>query len=271
VKPGDRIFIEPASSCGECDQCRAGRPHTCRAVGFLGTPGQGDGALAELVVVPEESCVAIGGGTSLERAALAEPFSIGVYAVRLYGPAIAAKTIAILGSGPIGLSVLAAARAAGAARAYVTDRIDERLDIARAAGADWTGNPDTTDVVADILAREPLQVDAVFECCGQQQAIDQSVELLKPGGTLVLVGIPEVDRISLNIDLARRKEIVLRNVRRQNGAVPEALMLLESGMADLDFMITHRFPLARAAEAFDLVAGYHDGVIKAMIEVDGAA
>jgi L-iditol 2-dehydrogenase len=270
VKPGDRIFIEPASSCGECDQCRAGRTNTCRRVGFLGAPGQGSGALAELVVVPEESCLPIRDTTSLERAALAEPFSIAVYAVRLYGKPIAGATIGILGSGPIGLSVLAAARAGGAERAYVTDRIDGRLLVARDAGAGWTGNPDTTDVVAEIAALEPLGLDVVFECCGQQQAIDQAVELLKPGGVLVLVGVPEVDRISLDIDLARRKEIVLQNVRRQNGAGHEALELLESGKAPLDFLITHRLPLERCAEAFDLVAGYKDGVLKAMIEVGGA-
>ena len=267
VRPGDRIFIEPASYCGECAQCRAGRANTCRRVGFLGTPGQGNGALAEYVVVPEESCLPIADATPLERAALAEPFSIGVYSVRLCGRPIAGAAIGILGSGPIGLSVLAAARAAGAGRAYVTDRIDSRLAVAREAGADWTGSPDKADVVAEIAARETLGLDAVFECCGQQEAIDQAIELLALGGVLVLVGIPEIDRITLNIDLARRKEIVLQNVRRQNGAGHEALELLGSGKAPLDFMITHRLPLERTAEAFDLVAGYRDGVIKAMIEV----
>ena len=121
---------------------------------------------------------------------------------------------------------------------------------------------------ADILRREPLGMDAVFECCGQQTALDQAVELLKPGGCLVLVGIPEVDRISFNIDLLRRREIVIRNVRRQNECV-EAGVDLVTAFPDLTArMVTHRFPVEQAQAAFDLVAGYQDGVIKAMVQFD---
>ncbi len=271
VRPGDRIAVEPAMSCGECDQCRAGRAHTCRKIRFLGAPGQAEGGLSELIVVPEESCYPITGASTLDQAALSEPFSIGVYAIRLYGPNIAGAAVGILGSGPIGLSVLAAARVHGVTRIYVTDRIDGRLEVAREAGASWTSNPDTSDVVAGILAEEPLGLDAVFECCGKQEAVDQAIDLLKPGGKLLMVGIPDEERISMQIDLARRKEIDFQNVRRQNAAVEEALQLLESRRVDLDSLVTHRFPLERTAEAFDLVADYRDGVIKAMIDVDPGA
>lgn len=266
VRPGDRVAIEPAMSCGTCDQCRAGRAHTCRQIRFLGAPGQADGGLAELLVVPEDSCFPIAHNTTLDQAALSEPFSIAVYSVQLAGLPAGAR-IGILGVGPIGLSVLAAARAAGNGRAYVTDRIDGRLRVARDAGANWGANPDSSDIVSRILAVEPLGLDAVFECCGKQEAVDQAVELLKPGGKLLMIGIPAEDRISLVIDVARRKEICFQNVRRQNDCVQAALDLLESRRVNLDWMVTHRFPLARAAEAFDLVAGYRDGVLKAMIEV----
>lgn len=268
VHPGDRIAVEPAMSCGNCDQCRAGRAHTCRSIRFLGAPGQAEGGLSELIVVPEESCYPIAHGTSLDQAALSEPFSIGVYSVRLAGD-VAGAHVAVLGSGPIGLAVLAAARAAGVARVYVTDKIDGRLRIAREQGASWVGNPDTSDVVGRILTLEPLGLDAVFECCGKQEAVDQAIDLLKPGGKLLMVGIPEADRISMTIDVARRKEIDFQNVRRQNDCVQTALDLLESRRVNLDFMVTHRFPLERAGEAFELVAGYRDGVIKAMIDVSG--
>ncbi len=268
VYPGDRIAVEPAMSCGNCDQCRAGRAHTCRSIRFLGAPGQAEGGLSELIVVPEESCYPIAHGTSLDQAALSEPFSIGVYSVRLAG-AVTGAHVAVLGSGPIGLAVLAAARAAGVARVYVTDKIDGRLRIAREQGASWVGNPDTSDVVGRILTLEPLGLDAVFECCGKQEAVDQAIDLLKPGGKLLMVGIPEEGRISLPIDVARRKEIDFQNVRRQNDCVQTALDLLESRRVNLDFMVTHRFPLERAGEAFELVAGYRDGVIKAMIDVSG--
>ena len=267
VRPGDRVAVEPAMSCGQCDQCRANRRHTCRTLRFLGCPGQAEGCLCEQIVMPEDCCYPVGVALSQEDAALVEPLAIGVYAIRQSVPMRGAR-IAILGCGPIGMSVLFAARAAGAERIYVTDRIAPRLACAARAGADWTGNPDTEEIVAALCEREPLLLDAVFECCGQQAALDQAVEVLKPGGKLMVVGIPTEFRISFAIDPLRRKELCIQNVRRQNECVQAALDLLEEGRIDADFMITHRFPFARTPEAFDLVAGYRDGVVKALITLE---
>ncbi len=266
VKPGDRVAIEPAMSCGHCDQCLAGRQHTCRQLRFLGCPGQAAGCLSEYLVMPEDCCFPIPQGMSLEQACLAEPLSIGVYAMKLSGTVKGAR-IGILGAGPIGLSVMLAARNQGIERIHMTDRIDARLATARQAGATWAGNPDRDDVVEAIATREPLLLDTVFECCGQQDAVDQAVDLLKPGGKLMLVGIPETDRISLTIDKARRKELCLQNVRRQNHCMQAALDLIATGTVNVDFMVTHRFGLADTQRAFDLVHAYGDGVIKAVIAV----
>ena len=266
LKVGDRVAVDPAMSCGECDQCRAGRLHTCRRLLFLGCPGQADGCLSEYVVMPQECCLPVGPSTTLETAALIEPLSIGLYAVRLAGLR-EGGSIGVLGSGPIGLSVLLAAGAEGDQQAYVTDKINSRTDMAAAAGAIWTGNPDQTDIVADICEQADGGLDVVFECCGEQDALDQSVNLLNPGGTLMLIGIPTVDRISFPIDLLRRKEIRIQNVRRQNECMQPTLDLIESGRLNPDFMITHHFNLEQAKQAFDLVAEYADGVMKAMITV----
>jgi L-iditol 2-dehydrogenase len=263
VKPGDLVAVDPAMSCGVCDQCRAGRGHTCRKLKFLGCPGQAEGCLAERIVMPEECCFPVAPGASPERAALVEPLAIGLYTLKLADLPAAAR-VAILGCGPIGLSVLLPAAARGMT-VYATDRIEARADAARAHGAAWAGNPDRCDVVAEIQKREPLLLDAVFECCGQQEALDQAVRLLQPGGKLMLVGIPEVDRVSFEIDLLRRREIRIQNVRRQNECVPETLEMVQTGRIAPDFMVTHRFPFERTPEAFDLVSAYADGVVKAMI------
>jgi len=267
VKPGDRIAVDPAVPCHRCDQCLCGRQHTCRNLRFLGTPGQGEGCLCEYIVMPEQSCFLIKPDTTLEQAAIVEPLSIGVYSVKLSIPMQGAR-IGILGCGPIGLSVLMPALVQGAEKVYVTDKIDLRLNVARRAGAAWTGNPDKEDVVAKICDQEPLLLDAVFECCGQQEALDQAVQLLKPGGKLIIVGIPEIDRVSFSIDDIRRKEICIQNVRRQNKCVRPAIDLIESGRINVDFMITHRFTLEQTKEALDLVADYRDGVVKAMISME---
>ncbi len=270
VKPGDRVAVEPAISCFECDQCLAGRPNTCRNLKFISCPNEAEGALCEYIVMPERNCYKISDKTTVEQASIAEPLSIGVYTVRTC-PALADAAIGILGAGPIGLSVLLAAKVAKAGRIYVTDKIDARLKAAQDLGVTWAGNPDNVDIVEKIIgagsALEPNGLDVVFECCGRQEALDQALDLLKPGGQLVIVGIPKEQRIWFDVDSFRRKELSIRYIRRQNFCVQPALDLLESGAVNIDFMITHRFGLEQAKEAFDLVSGYRDGVIKAMISL----
>jgi L-iditol 2-dehydrogenase len=263
VKVGDRVAIEPAMPCWNCDQCKIGRPHTCRSLKFLGCPGQAEGCLSEFLVMPQESCLAIPSHMTLTQAALSEPLAIGVYAVQLAGD-LNGASIGILGSGPIGLSVLAASRCKGVSNILVTDKIDDRLAYASKAGATSTANPSKEDVVGEVNAK----LDVVFECCGQQEAIDQAINMLKPGGKLMMIGIPEVDRISFQIDYLRRKEIAIQNVRRQNHCTQLTLDALANDSIDIDYMATHRFELRRSKEAFDLVAGYLDGVVKAMIDFD---
>ena len=265
LKPGDLVVVDPSVSCGACDQCRVGYFHTCRKVHFLGCPGQLEGCLRDFIVMPEDCCHSAGGLT-VDQAALVEPLTIGYYAVQLSGD-LKGKKIGILGSGPIGLSVLLSARAAGASAIYVTDRLDYRLEAARQQGAAWTGNPDRTDIVRDIIQCEPLELDTVFECCGQQSAHDQAVKLCKPMGRVMIVGIPETDRISFAVHDARRKGLAFVSVRRQNKCVDPVINLIREGMIKPDFMITHRFSLNRAAGAFELLADYRDGIIKAMVDM----
>lgn len=264
-KPGDLVVVDPSVSCGICDQCRLGHYHTCRKVRFLGCPGQLEGCLCGFLVMPEDCCHGAEGLTA-DQAALVEPLTIGYYARQLSGD-IKGKTIGILGSGPIGLSVLLASREAGAAAVYVTDRLDYRLETARRQGAAWTGNPDQTDIVLDILQREPLELDVVYECCGQQSAFQQAVKLCKPMGRIVIVGIPETDQSSFPAHDARRKGLTFINVRRQNACIDPVIRRIHEGRIRPDFMITHRFSLDQAARAFELLADYRDGILKAIIDV----
>jgi L-iditol 2-dehydrogenase len=270
LQVGERVAIDPLVSCGQCDQCQAGRPHTCRNQCFLGVPGQLAGSLVEYLVLPEECCYPIPASMTVDQAVLVEPLSIGVYAQRISQLVPGAK-IAILGSGPIGLSILLACRVAVDCRAYVTDLIAERLKLASHLGAAWTGNPKQTDVVKTVRDAEPLGVDFVFECAGEQETLDQGVDVLRPGGTLLVVGIPEVDRISFPIHALRRKELTIKNVRRQNQCISPAIGLVASGRVCVDPLMTHHFSLEETKAAFDLVAGYRDGVVKALIHVSGRA
>ena len=266
VKVGDRIAIEPAMPCRECDQCKAGRPHTCRNLRFLGCPRQAEGCLSEYIVMPEECCFKVTDKTTMDEAAISEPLSIGVYAVKQSIPMQGAK-VGILGAGCIGLSVLLPSKAQGAEKIYVTDKIDNRLDLAKKAGAVWGGNPDKEDVVEKVKELEPGGLDVVFECCGEQEALDQAIEMLKPGGKLLLIGIPPTaKRVTFLIDKLRHKEICIQNVRRQNHCVQTSLDMMDRGDFDVNVMVTHRFPFAESKAAFDLAASYKDGVLKTMID-----
>jgi len=265
VKPGDLIAIEPAMPCRECDQCLAGRHHTCRKLRFLGCPGQAEGCLMEYIVMPEESCFPLTGRLTPDHGSISEPLAIGVYAVKKSG-GIKDLKIGIFGYGPIGMSVMLAAKAEGAESFYVTDKIDQRLSVALKEGASGIINPLNEDVVEKIRDNTQLGLNAVFECCGQQEAFDQAIAVLKPGGSLIVVGIPEFDRWSMNVETTRRKEISLQFIRRQVDCVEAALEMMESGKISVANMVTHRFPFDKTKEAFDLVADYSDGVMKAMID-----
>ena len=266
LKPGDIVAVDPALSCGRCDQCKNGREHTCLNQKFLGCPGQIEGCLSEYIVMPEHNCSPVPKNVNAEQAALIEPLSIGYYASQFLNGKKNIETIGILGAGPIGLSVLLSIRTMGHNKIFVTDKLDYRLLAAQKAGATWTANPEKHNVPAIVKDKSSRLLDVVFECCGKQEALDQAIDILKPGGTLLIVGIPGVDRVTFDISKIRRKEIAIQNVRRQNNSVQPAIDLTGSGKWLPDFMITHRFTAEKTQEAFETVANYEDNVIKAVIK-----
>ena len=174
VRPGQRIAVDPSVSCGECDQCKAGREHTCRKLLFLGCPKQLEGCLAEYLVLPEECCFPIPDSMSLVQATLSEPLAIGVYAVEQSGVRDGAA-VGVLGAGPIGMSVFHVLRTRRMGNVCITDKIDDRLRKAASLRPAWSGNPDRVDVVAEVSRCEPLMLDVVYECSGDPDAIRQGI------------------------------------------------------------------------------------------------
>ena len=192
--------------------------------------------MAEYCVIPARNCFPLPDAMSLDRAVVIEPLSVGLYATRLaglgkgdsphlperpegcfaqmgtvpfsrFGGQGKGQRIAVLGSGPVGLCVLLAAKAAGPSTVYATDLLDQRLAVARQCGADWTGNPRREDVAAVIARHEPHGVDLVFECSGDPACIDLAQDILTPGGTLLLVGIPEAQRVGFDVHRMRARSL----------------------------------------------------------------
>jgi L-iditol 2-dehydrogenase len=266
VAIGDRIAIDPAVFCGRCDQCRSGRFHTCRKLKFLGNPLELEGALQEYIILPEKCCFKLPAGVSLIEGVAIEPLTIAMHAVSFNK---GKENIAILGFGPIGLCTFIAVKAQRPdISIFVTDKIDDRVSLSLKKGAKWAGNPLKGDVVKDILAIHPEGLDTVFECCGQQEAINQAISLLKPGGQLIVIGIPEEDSIKFDAHNMRRKELSVQNVRRQNEKVEETLKLVANGQINMDGFITHKYNINNIQEGFELVENYADGVMKAVVEFE---
>jgi L-iditol 2-dehydrogenase len=266
LKPGDRVAIDPAISCGHCDQCRANRSHTCRNLQFIGNPVELEGCLQEYIVVPAKCCFKLPEYISSNDGVIIEPLTIALHALDFMTKG---GDIAVLGCGPIGLSTLYALKAGSESRhILMTDKIESRLEFAKSKGADWTGNPLGIDLVTEVKKMLPLGVDTVFECCGKPEAIYQAMEILKPGGQLIVIGIPEEDEIAVDFHTLRRKEITINNVRRQNGKFNKAIELMKSEKIDFKGLITHSFNIEQTQTAFETVASYSDGVIKAIIQLD---
>lgn len=267
VKVGDLVVVDPSVHCGVCDQCLAGRPHTCRNNKFLGCPGQLDGCLAEYIVMPDFTCFPVSGKLNPVQAALIEPLTIGVYTVKLAQIQHQKVSVGIFGAGPIGLSVLMKLRADGIENIGIIEPLEYRLIKAKEIGAKYLINPDKENVEQKVNNIEELLLDVVFEASGEQDAVTNAIKILKPGGKLVLVGIPPDAQYTFNMDLMRRKELTVINVRRQNHCVEEAIELVASGKIDVEKMVTHNFTLNETPHAFDIVEAYKDGAIKAMINL----
>lgn len=266
LRVGQRVAVEPARSCGKCEPCREGHPNLCPEVRFFGTPPV-DGAYCEWVNVPASNVFPLPDVLSDAEGALLETLGIGLHAIDL-SHLRAGQTVAVFGTGPVGLATLAVARAAGAARLFAVDLLPPRLEVARKLGADVALVAGETDPVAAIWeATGGRGVDVALEAAGATETPQQCAEVVKIGGTVVIIGIPADDTLSFQHATVRRKGLTIKLCRRMKHTYPRAIELVASGRIDLKPLVTHVFPLERVQEAFDLVESYRDGVVKAVIEI----
>jgi L-iditol 2-dehydrogenase len=263
---GQLVAVEPGIHCGECESCQQGHPNLCPKVRFCGTPPI-NGVFAEYTVMPAENCFALPKELGPAEGAMLEPLGIAIHTVDL-GHVKPGQTVAVLGAGPIGLLTAAVAKAAGAAEIYMTEPLACRRQFARDYIAASTFHPHETDAVAEIMRLTGGRgVDVAFEAAGAPETPDQAAALARPGGKVVIAGIPSTDSMVLTASTARRKGLTIKLVRRMKHTYPRAIRLVQTGMVDVASLVTHRFPLARIAEAFEMVAAYDDGVLRAIIEV----
>ena len=246
VSPGDPVVVEPNYSCGHCPLCREGNRNLCLSRTTIGI--NADGGFAELVRVPARCCWRATAGAASDALLLAEPLAVVVRAVARGEPK-PGETAAIVGAGTLGLLALQVLRARGA-RVMVTSRSRRRFALATELGADATHatlEGRLADAARRFAGREG--VDLVVETAGTAEAVTHALELVRPGGRVVLTGLPH-EPTSVSFFSVVRREITLTGSMIYQDEFPEALRLVESGAVQTTPLITHRFGLERIGEAF---------------------
>jgi L-iditol 2-dehydrogenase len=266
---GQLVAVDPGISCGHCEPCLQGHPNLCPHVRFCGTPPV-DGVFAEYTLMPAANCYPLPAEVGPVEGAMLEPLGIALYSVDL-AHLRAGQTVAVLGAGPIGLLIAAVARAAGATTIHMTEPLPHRRQFALKYVADQALDPAATDVVAEIMRLTAGRgVDVAFEAAGASDTPEQAAAVARIGGKVILTGIPTDDTLLLNASTVRHKGLTLKVVRRMKHTYPRAIRLVQAGLVDLKQLASHNFPLERVADAFELVANYEDGVLRAIIQVGTA-
>ena len=262
--PGTRVAVDPAQPCHACEMCEQGHPNLCLNLHFCSNHPY-DGSLCQWMHIPARCCFPVPDKISDVESALLEPLGVAIHAVDLAHVRVA-NSVAILGAGSIGLCILQMVKLSGAGPVFVADKFPWRLKHAERLGA-VPIHCDQQDVVKQIRQETGGRgVDIVIEAAWGDQSVGQAAELARLGGRLVLVGIPSNDRLAMKHSTARRKGLTILLCRRMKHAYPRAIQLAESGRVDLAGLVSHRFPLSQAPEAFRLNAAYEDQVTKVVIE-----
>jgi L-iditol 2-dehydrogenase len=264
TEDGQRVAIDPAIPCGHCEFCEHGNPNLCSSLIFAGH-GKTDGALREWLAWNEKSLFPIPDSISDADAAMLEPLGIAIHAIDL-GKLKAGMTVGVFGCGPIGLLIIQMAKLSGAANIIATDKLAHRVEAAKRFGASQAFFVDESPRLSEIdAATHGREVDVAFEAAGMQGAVDDAFAAVTFGGKVILAGIPDDDKTSFSASAARRKGLTIKLVRRMKHTYPRAIELVAKGLVDVRSLVTHRFPLEQAAEAFR-VAERREG-LKIIIEV----
>lgn len=236
---GQRVAIDPAIPCEACRACRDGYRNLCYRIRFAGH-GQTDGMLRELMPWPARLLHPLPGQITDAAGALLEPLGVALHALDLGHVPFGGTTTAV-GCGPIGLLLVQLLRAAGA-HVLAVEPLAHRREAATALGAH-----EVTDAAAGLSG---YGADVAFELAGNDAAVRLAMESVRPGGRVVLGGIPDADTTTFSASLARRKGLTIAMVRRMNEVYPRAIALAAGGAVSLDPLISTRAPLTDVAAAF---------------------
>jgi L-iditol 2-dehydrogenase len=258
---GDRVTFDSTIYCGQCSYCQAGRPNLCgnrRVIGVAPAEYTRHGAFAEYVAVPARVLYRLPAGLNWTQAAMIEPVSIALHAVRRVALG-ADSAVAVVGSGMIGLFVIQALRATGVRRIVAIDVVESRLALARDLGATDTINPDGGSPVEAVHRLTADQgVDAAFEIVGLNATLQTALEVTRRGGDVVLVG-NLASRTEFPLQSVVTRELTLHGSCASAGEYPECLRLIESGAVRVEPLISAVAPLVEGPAWFARLSAKEGG------------
>jgi L-iditol 2-dehydrogenase len=265
---GQRVAIDPAIPCGVCRPCRDGYRNLCPRIRFAGHGGT-DGAMREFMSWPAELLYPLPDELSDSDGAVLEPLGVALHSYDL-GHLRLGGTAAVIGCGPIGLLLIQLLRAAGAQSVVAADPLPHRREAAARSGADRVADPgrlagpgrdDGPGTGSGVPHEAPGVreltgdgVDVAFEIAGASDAVGLAMDATRPGGRVVLAGIPDDDLTTFRASVARRKGLTIAMVRRMNEVYPRAISMAARRQVDLGPVVSHHFPLTDVAGAFGVAA-----------------
>lgn len=250
ISVGTAVAVNPSLACGKCSYCASGMPRHCSDMRFMGSAMRNphiDGGFREYVVVKVAQAVPVGPIAGLDEAACAEPLAVCLHAVS-QAPDLHDKRVLVTGFGPIGALTFLAAKHAGAAAISATDVADMPLRLAAQLGAEKTWNVATPGIMEEEY-RDRGQFDVVFECSGNQAALQTAIGVTKPGGTIIQVGLLP-DEITTAFNPIITKEITFRGSFRFDSEFDLAAQLISDRTIDVRPIISRTFSFDRADDAF---------------------
>lgn len=249
---GARVAVNPSQACGGCHYCRSGPRQQCVDMRFLGSAMRFphvQGGFRESIVVNASQVVPIPDGMGFGEAAMAEPLAVCLHAAAQAG-SLLGKRVLITGCGPIGALCVTVARLGGAAEIIATDVADQPLEVARLLGANRTVNVARDEERLDTYRPGKGSMDVVFEASGSQAALVSALDLVRPGGVVVQLGLGGDMTLPINAIVA--KELQLRGTFRFDAEFDLAVRLMAERLIDVKPLITATLPLEAAVEAFEL-------------------
>jgi len=261
VKPGDHVVLEPLIPCGTCYPCLVGRKNCCSNMKTVGVTV--NGALSEFFKVPSTCIHPINDSIPFKIAVLSEPFSIGFHAVNR-GMITTADQVLIIGAGPIGLTILAAAKEKGAL-VMISDLLDFRLDLARKMGADRIVNSKEQNLLETVLDwTNGYGPSVVVEAVGLPSLVEQAVDLVADSGRVVVVGVTK-EKFSIHGVDVTKKELSIIGSRNNLGTFPDAIAYLSKSIDGAKQLITQTFPFEKTLQAFEMADRLPDSTCKVVI------